>query len=97
MNQLNEVDMIFINPTLIDLHVSSLDLILESHQDQKKFSVETYHCLQDETHSRSFVIPDKINDLKLKFIFKFNLFGKFDIIGKLKETLRPYHKFLHKI
>ncbi len=73
--------MSFTNPTSIALRVDAFDLLVESHQDQAKFSVEMFPSGGDTPLARSFTVPAHASDFKLRLGFTISACGKFKIIG----------------
>jgi len=72
----------FTNPTSIALRVDAFDLLVESHQEKAKFSVEMFPSGGGDTPlARSFTVPAHARDFKLRLGFTINACGKFKIIG----------------
>ena len=79
---LNEVAMSFSNPIRIDLLVDSMNLIIESHLDKTKFSVEMHIAGNDQ--KRDFIVPSLAKNCNINLAFDLRTLGKFRIIGKFQ-------------
>ncbi len=67
----------------IELNIERFDLIIESHQDQKNFSVEMRKISELKNN---FVVPPNERNFKISFGFEMKLYGKFKIIGKQSNS-----------
>lgn len=77
---INTIQMTFSNSLPIELCVKSLNLLVESHSDQKRFEIQTYQ--NNKTKCQEFIVPANADIFQIQVSFNFSELGKFTILGR---------------
>ena len=85
--------MVLINPVPIDLNIDSIDLILNS-KDENEFLVKLFDSKNPE--NQNLVIPANKSNLNIEMNFTMKKLGNFQIIGMLQINFKLFEIILLK-